>query len=319
MEQKKLNALPFVDLYICLAGDAAPHYRAQTKGLKKHPEIAIPQEFSQDMLRLTEYIKANLSEDWAMLDYEGMRLRAVFVSTANRQKWVALRRVKELPPALTALGFPSALVSHLQDLGKRDGLILICGATGQGKTTTCCSMIIDFMQRYGGVAFTIEDPVEYDLAGRHGDSGYCFQVEVREDDEWAEMLHRSLRCHPRYIFIGEVCTPDVANQLLRASTSGHTVIATVHAGSMQEGLEGLLQLAEQKIGERAEQLLASSLSAVIHQSLGQFGMSMRFLIAGQSGQSAAVRGLIRDNKIGQLNTIADQQHAQLLQNGRISL
>jgi twitching motility protein PilT len=161
--------------------------------------------------------------------------------------------------------------------------------------------------------------VEYDLAGRHGDSGYCFQIEVREDNEWAEMLQRSLRCHPRYIFIGEVCTPDVANQLLRAATSGHTVIATVHAGSMQEGLEGILQLAEQKIGKRAEQLLASSLSCVIHQSLGQFGLSSRFLIAGQTGQSAAVRGLIRENKIGQLNTIADQQHAQMLQHGKIAI
>jgi len=313
MDQKKLSLLPFVDLYICLEGSAQPHYRAQTKGLGKHPDIAVPPEYALDLLRLTEYMRAHLSEDWAMLDYEGMRLRAVFVNTANRQKWVALRRVKDLPPALTSLGFPTPLIAHLQDLGKRDGLILVCGATGQGKTTTCCSLILDFMKNYGGVAFTIEDPVEYNLAGQHGESGYCFQVEVREDEEWAEMLRRSLRCHPRYIFIGEVCTPDVANQLLRAATSGHTVIATVHAGSMQEGLEGLLQLAEQKIGQRAEQLLAAGLSAVIHQSLGQFGLSSRFLIVGQTGQSAAIRGLIRDNKIGQLNTIADQQQAQLIQ------
>jgi len=319
MEQKKLNTLPFVDLYICVEGNAPPHYRGSTKGLKKHLDIAIPPQYKEDMLGLTEHIKNNISEDWAMVDYGEMRLRAVFVNTANRQKWVALRRVKDLPPPLAALGFPPGLVAHLQELGNRDGLILICGATGMGKTTTCCSMILDFIVNYGGVAFTIEDPVEYNLAGRHGDSGYCFQVDVHEEHEWAEMLQRSLRCHPRYIFIGEVCTPDCANQLLRAATSGHTVIATVHAGSMQEGLEGILQLAEQKVGERAKQLLASSLSAVIHQSLGQFGLAMRFLIAGQSGQSAAVRSLIRENKIGQLNTIADQQSAQLQQNGRISL
>jgi len=313
MFQKSLSTLPFVDLYICLEGDAAPHFQGSMKGLKKHPNIIVPPEYQDDLQRLIASIKKNINDDWAMLDFDGMRMRAVFFRAANGEKWVVLRRVKNLPPPIDSLGFPPPFVAQLEKLGTQDGLILVCGATGQGKTTTCCSLLLDYMNRYGGVGFTIEDPVEYNLAGPHGESGYCFQVEVHEDHEWAEMLRRSLRCHPKYIFIGEICTPDAANQLLRAATSGHLVIATVHAGSLQEGLEGLLQLAEEFIGERAKQLLASSLLAVIHQSLGQLGMRSRFAIAGHSNQAAAIRGIIRDSQIGQITSISDQQHAQLSQ------
>jgi twitching motility protein PilT len=308
---KKLTDLPFIDLYLCIEGNAKPHYKVTGKDQAAHPNIMIPADYETDVKSLAEYIRKNVTEEWAMLEYDGMRLRAVFVPTSNKQKWVALRRIKDLPPAFSTLGFPPLLVQQLRDLGRSDGLILVCGATGQGKTTTCCSLLLDYMKRYGGVAFTIEDPVEYALGGQHGDKGYCFQVEVHEDEEWEEMLRRSLRCHPQYIFIGEVLTPGVANQLLRAATSGHTVIATVHAGSPQEGLEGLLQLAEQKIGDRAKQLLSSSLLALVHQSIDSRGLNVRFVVTGGASQSAAIRTLIRENRIGQLNSVIDQQLAQM--------
>jgi twitching motility protein PilT len=231
---------------------------------------------------------------------------------------VSLRRVKDKPLALDKLGFPTALLPHLRKLGSRDGLILICGATGQGKTTTGCSMLGEFMMAHGGVGYTIEDPVEYDLSGRHGETGFCYQVEVRRDAEWAESLVNALRCHPRYIFIGEVCTPDIANQLLRAATSGHVVIATIHAGSIFEGIEGLLQLAEQKIGDRARQLLAAGFSGAIHQTISNNGANCRFLLAdGVGSQSVAIRSMICDNNIGQIATVIDQQQAALMATGQL--
>ncbi len=253
--------------------------------------------------------------DISMITFDGMRLRTATVSTANGQKWVALRKVKDLPPPLEKLGFPAALLPHLKSLGRRNGLILLCGATGQGKTTTCCSLLMDYMENFGGISFCIEDPVEYNMAGRRGENGYCYQVEVHEDREWAEMLQRSLRCHPKYIFIGEVCTPDAANQLLRAATSGHLVIATVHAGSLQEGLEGILQLAEQVVGDRARQLLSSSLSACIYQTLGELGLATTTVLTDFGSQGPAIRNLIRENKIGQIVSFVDKQHAILSQTG----
>ena len=250
-----------------------------------------------------------------MVRYGETRLRAAFFTTANDKKWVALRKVGDKPPALDTLGIEAALVPHLRELGKRTGLILVCGATGQGKTTTCCSMLSGFLQDYGGVGFTIEDPVEYDMEGRIGKDGYCYQIEVKTEHEWADTLVKSLRCHPRYIFLGEVVTPEVANQLLRAATSGHLVIATVHAGSLPEGFEGLLQLAEQHIGDRARQLLASSITAIIYQNLTQYGLSLSSLIVDNATSGASIRNMIRENHIGQVMSMVEQQRSQIMQKG----
>ena len=314
---KTISTLPFSDLYICLEGGMPAHFRASMRGLTKHPDIGISPEYAQDLEQLTEHVRKNLVDDRTIVTYDGMRLRAAFINSSNGQKWVAMRKVKDRPPPPGSLGFPPALVPHLQNLGNREGLFMVCGATGQGKTTTCCSLLVDYLNRYGGVGFTIEDPVEYDLGGRHGVSGFCYQVDVRHDKEWADALINGLRCHPRYIFIGEICTPDIANQVLRAATSGHLVIATLHAGSIFEGIEGLLQLADQRIGAYAKHLLASSFTGIIHQSLNQHGMHANYLIADNGSQSMGIRNLIRDNKIGQIASAIDQQHALLTQSGQL--
>jgi twitching motility protein PilT len=317
MAYENLKQLNFVDLYICIEGEGKAHYRVNMKGLTKHPDIIVPEFCYAELEQLAAYIRANINQDRLIVRLDGLRLRAAFIHEANGKTWVALRRIKEKPPGLDQLGYPAAIVPHLEKLGMREGLILICGATGQGKTTTGCALLTDFLRRYGGIGYTIEDPVEYDLSGKHGDSGFCYQVEVKRDNEWADGLVNALRCHPRYLFIGEVCTPDIANQLLRAATSGHLVITTIHAGSVFEGIEGLLQLAEQRIGERAKQLLATSFTAVFHQTLSERGVNLRFLVADNGTQSMGIRSLIRENKIGQLASTMDQQHAQLMLNGHI--
>jgi twitching motility protein PilT len=229
-----------------------------------------------------------------------------------------MRRINALPPSLNKLGFIPQLVPALHELGKRSGLILLCGATGQGKTTTASSLLLDYLESFGGVAFTIEDPVEYDLEGRRGTAGYCYQSEISNDSEWGTMLKRSLRWHPRYIVVGEVRTSDAANQLLRAATSGHTVITTMHAGSMEEALEGLLQLAEQELGARAPLLLAASLTAVVHQSFGPMGLNASFMSTEANNPGSPIRALIRDKRFGQTRTFSDQQMALLMQGGRVS-
>jgi twitching motility protein PilT len=173
------------------------------------------------------------------------------------------------------------------------------------------------MENLGGVAFTIEDPVEYDMEGRRGKNGFCYQVEVGTEKDWAELLKRSLRWHPRYIFVGEIRTPDAANQLLRAATSGHLVITTMHAGTIEEALEGLLQLAEQAIGDRAPLLLAAGLTAVIHQALTPIGIRATFFITEPNNPGAPFRAIIRDKRIGQCRTFVDQQMALLNKTGKI--
>lgn len=313
MDHRRLFDLDFVDLYICLDQDMQAYYQAAEKGTLLEQQIDVPDSYASDIKNLAVFLRATMTEDEKGLTYDGMRLRASKVRTAGGHQWVAMRRIADAPPLLNDLGYPPYLLPVLRDLGLRDGgLILLCGATGQGKTTTATSLLSDYLVRLGGVALTIEDPVEYDLEGRHGKSGVCYQVEVKEDEEWSDMLKRSLRWHPRYIMVGEVRTPDAANQLLRAATSGHLVITTLHSGSVEEAMEGLLQLAEQAVGNRAPSLLAASLTAVIHQTLGPHGLLVRMVTTEPNNLGDPCRAAIRERRIGHMTTFIDQQMARLM-------
>jgi Tfp pilus assembly pilus retraction ATPase PilT len=315
--QRRLHELDFMDIYVCLDGDGKAHFRPRVLDESGSLDVDVPPQFHEDVERLTALLRREFTGVEKGLTYDGVRLRAAKLETAGGKIWAAMRRINDRPPTLDKLGFIPQLAAFLRTLGKRDGLTLICGATGNGKTTTSSSLLLDFLNNYGGVAFTIEDPVEYCMEGRQGKAGYCYQSEVREESEWGMMLKRALRWHPRYIFVGEIRTPDAANQLLRAATSGHNVLATMHAGSMEEALEGLLQLAEVELGERAPMLLAAGLAAIVHQNLTTVGISASFMVTEPDNSGSPIRALIRERRIGQTRSIADQQMALLTRTGKV--
>jgi len=317
MTTLKLSDLNFVDLYVCLEGSGEPHYHQPQTTTNSGNDIEVAIEFREVVANLAAFLRTKFTDDEMGLTFDGVRMRAAKVRTAGGLLWAALRKINSIPPAIEKIGFNPSLVPHLRNLGKRHGLILLCGSTGQGKTTTSCSLLADYLNTLGGVAFTIEDPVEYDLEGRHNENGFCYQTEVKEDDEWGLMLKRSLRWHPRYIFVGELRTPEAANQLLRAATSGHLVITTMHAGTVEEGLEGLLQLAGQAVGERATTLLATGLTAIIHQTILPQGLQAQFYITEPHNPASPFRNAIREKRIGQTRTFMDQQVGLLMQSGRL--
>jgi len=312
MSEKLLNDLAFIDLYVSLFEDLPSYYQALEPGSFILMQRDLSREYHDDILKLRARLEQALQdEDETSISFDGLRLRASKIVNTHQQTWVALRRLEKCPPALDSLGFTIPVANALRELGRRDGLILICGATGQGKTTTAASLLYDYLYRYGGLAFTVEDPVEYQMDGRHGDTGLCYQVEAQKDDDWAHYIKRSLRWHPRYIMVGEVRTADAASQLLRAATTGHLVIATLHSGSLEEGLEGLLHLAEQSSKGHASVLLASGLTAIVHQQIAAQGLRARMVITESGNLGDSVRSLIRQHHIGQITTFVDQQMARM--------
>ena len=241
-----------------------------------------------------------------------MRFRQSYQKLANGQEWTILRRINARVPTLGDLSIAGHIVPHLHRLGQRDGLILISGPTGHGKTTTSFALLADYLRRYGGVGITIEDPVEYALDGPVGDYGYCYQVQVDHHEDWATPLKRALRWTPRYMLVGEVRSPRAAEQILRAATTGHLVITTIHAGSVEESFMGLIHLAEQAIGSGAANfMLAQGLTAAWHQTLGATGPYLRYVFTEENNNGDPIRSLIRENKIGMINSYIDKQAARI--------
>jgi twitching motility protein PilT len=306
-----IGDLPFIDLYVRLDQPDQAYYRSQERSKSTISQF-VPPEYQLSVDRFMAAVKERLKDlNDGSIDCEGVRCRLARQKMADQTYWVCARRINTTIPDIEKLGLPSVMVNHMLGLGKRDGLILISGATGAGKTTTAVGLLGYFLNTYGGTALTIEDPCEYMMAGRHGEGGQCFQVEVEKEEDWALNLKRALRWAPRYIYVGEIRTPKAAEQLLRAASTGHLVITTVHAGAIEEALYGIIFLAEQSMGAGAASMLAGSLTAIIYQTMKEAGPILKYLYTEENAPGDPVRNLIREGKIGMLSTYIDRTEARL--------
>lgn len=308
-----LRDLSFMDLYIRIddGGIGQARYRSIGRDYANNWSRVLPEKFLGEGRVMAMELRKNIENPDAAYVYDGMRFRQSYQKLANGQEWVILRRISAKVPTLEELKVAPHVANYLRKLGQRDGLILVSGPTGHGKTTTSFSLLKDFLGRYGGVALTVEDPVEYNLDGPVGEYGYCYQVQVGLDEDWATPLRRALRWTPRYILVGEVRSPRAAEQILRAATTGHLVITTIHAGSVEESLMGLMHLAEQSMGRAANFMLAQGLTAAWHQTLGSAGPFLRYVFTEENNNGDPVRALIRDNKVGMINSYIDKQAARI--------
>lgn len=304
----KLSELDFTDLYIRIDGiDGSRYSPVPRRGAPQYQNLAVPDAFEDDINVVREMLKSHKKNDIS-LEYGDMRLRASVTNTSGDEIWAALRRLSRTPPALEELNFRPEILQELRALGRRSGLIIVGGATRAGKTTTMMGLLCDFMRVYGGVAVSIEDPEEYALRGQHGDYGYCIQKAVDKDEEWGEALKTFLRWAPRYIALGEIRAPSAAKWLLRAATSGHLALCTVHGGSVEETLSAVLQMARTELGDTAQNILADGICAIIHQSISNGRPNVQILTT-ENIVSDPVRVSIRSNKLQMLGTYIEQQSA----------
>jgi Tfp pilus assembly pilus retraction ATPase PilT len=306
-----LADLPFIYLYFRPDTVERPIFRSREKG-QGQPNRLVPDEFRPAVERLGSAIAAmGKAATDGLLEFEGVRCRPSRQTMADGVDWVCVRRVDTVIPDLNKLGLAPHISSHLHGLGQRDGLILIAGASGQGKTTTAAGFLADCLSSYGGTALTIENPLEYALQGRHGEYGQCFQVEPASDEDWAVCLKRALSWAPDYIFAGEIRTPKVAEILLRAATTGHTIITTVEAGTPEDALMEVQFLAEQVMGPSANSILAQGLTALLFQTMKEDGPFIRYLFTEENAPGDPIRTLIREGKITMLSTYIDRIAARL--------
>jgi len=232
-----------------------------------------------------------------------------------------MRKMPKKVPDLNTLGYPPALINYLSTLGHACGLILLGGATGSGKTTTISSLLREFLVRNGGFAYTIEDPFEMPLDGEYkalnGSIGVCKQTQPINDD-WGASLRSALRSRPRYIMVGEIRTPATASECLRAATSGHLVLSTIHANNVADAIDAIVKHAS--AGEMSEELafdlLSRGILGVIHQQLVGMGEKrpvVQYLFANpNTTMGDQARNIIKTGKIN-LSTTIEMQMTRMAQ------
>ena len=159
---------------------------------------------------------------------------------------------------LERLGFSEENFKKVQNMIKTpNGIILVTGATGSGKSTTVYS-ILERLNKENINLMTVEDPIEMDLEGIN-------QIQVNSEIglTFANVLRSILRQDPNIIMIGEIRDTETAQIAVRASITGHLVLSTLHTNNSLNTIERLLDMNVERY------LLGSALTGIISQKLAR--------------------------------------------------
>jgi len=228
------------------------------------------------------------------LEIGGNRFR-INVHQQEGKIGLAARLIPTEIPAPKDLGF-SPIMYELPKM--LDGLILVTGPTGCGKSTTVASMLEMINEERKTHIVTIEDPIEFAFEDK---KSLIEQREVgRDTKSFHEALKRVLRQDPNVIFVGEMRDPETISAALTAAETGHLVFSTLHTPSAAESVERIVDVFE---GYKQKQILvqlASVLRAVISQQLVPGKKSGLVAVREILINTPAVANLIRENKIAQI-------------------
>lgn len=304
----KINDIVFSDIYITPDKQAFISDKRTPNGLA----IIEPDDL-KEFIDLLEKTWDGENPSYSIL-YEGLFYRIERTKSIYGIQYCA-RKMPPQVPAFSSLGFPPELAHYLLSLSNTSGLILWSGPTGQGKTTSISSLLKEYLNTEGGFAYTIEDPTEQPLDGVYhslrGGLGLCKQT-VPENGKWGESLKSALRSKPRYILVGEIRTPETASEVLRAATSGHLVLSTIHANNVTDAITSVVKYAASTSmsEELAYDLFSRGMLGVLHQVLA--GVTIKkpattFLFANpDTTKGDQVRGIIKSGRLNLATSIEMQ-------------
>jgi len=202
------------------------------------------------------------------------------------------RVIPEDIPLPGSLGLGPAVLS-LAEIPR--GLVLVCGPTGSGKSSTLACMIEQINQKFRRHILTIEDPIEYVYKRKRS---IIRQREVGRDTEtFKSALRQALRQDPDVILIGELRDLETVSLALTAAETGHLCFATLHTNSSAQAVDRIVDIFPSHQQAQVRVQLAHTLKGVISQTL-LTRADGRGLIAGRELMivNAAIASLIRDGK-----------------------
>jgi len=223
---------------------------------------------------------------------------------------LAARLVPKIIPRPEEIDF-SEIMYRLTHL--RDGLILVTGPSGVGKSTTLAVMIDVINAERPSHIITIEDPIEYVFSEKHS---IVEQRQLgRDTDSFSSALKYALRQDPNVIMVGEMRDLDTISASLTAAKTGHLVLSTLHTTNAAETVERIVDFFPPQSQHQIAHQLASVLRAVVAQQLlprkgGGLAVAREILINNQ-----AVANLIRNGQNEQIYSVIQTS----LQDGMITM
>ena len=247
--------------------DEEMHIRIRIDGIL-HNYAVVPNSIKKNLITRIKIIsgmnitESRLPQDGAIkatLQDVNLDLRVSCIPTNNGEKIVI--RILDYSMSLAGvenLGFSdSNFKKVLQMISAPNGIILVTGATGTGKSTTVYS-ILQRLNTEASNVITVEDPVEMNIEGVN-------QIQTNSEIglTFATALRSILRQDPNVIMIGEIRDTETAKIAVRASITGHLVLSTIHTNNSLNTIERLLDMGVERY------LLASSLEGIISQVLAR--------------------------------------------------
>jgi len=263
------------------------------------PEIAKGFAFSLMSEVKKEKFLAEKEVDFSY-DFEGKARFRVNIFLQRDCTSLALRLIPSVIRTVEELGLPPVLHEFTR---KSQGLVLITGASGQGKSTTLAALIDEINHTKAVHIITIEDPIEYMYKGDHA---IVEQREVLTDTHsFTSALKSSFRQDPNVIMVGEMRDLETIATTITVAETGHLVFATLHTNSASQSIHRMIDVfpAEQQNQIRFQ--LAGSLLGVVSQRLipkisGGFIPVCEVMMCNN-----AISNLIRENKTHEIPAVIE--------------
>ena len=326
--------------------DKALHYVANYKLSDLHLHVNEPvsirvdgeiQSFPDDMVTQQDFdgfIKTWLTQEQRLKFMECFdadlavesgeyRFRVNLFKTARGMAAV-MRKIETVIPGFDSLGLPAVARDVIE---QENGLILVTGPTGSGKSSTLAAMIDRINRHRNGHIITIEDPIEY---VHQNQKCVISQREVARDTvSFASALRASLREDPDVILVGELRDLETIQLALTAAETGHLVFGTLHTSGAPNTINRIIDVFPPQQQDQVRAQLSQSLRLVMTQRLlRRKGGSGRVAAFEVMTCNPAVRNLIRENKVFQIPSVMQMARGegmvtmdaflqQLIQTGQI--
>jgi len=225
--------------------------------------------------------------------------------------------MRYLPSAILTfdqLGLPSVMHQFSQFM---QGLVLVTGPTGSGKSTTLASVINEINHTRDVKIVTIEDPIEFIY---QSDKSIITQREVNYDTKsFSNALESSFRQDIDVILLGEMRDLDTMKVAVTAAETGHLVFSTLHTNSASQSIDRIIDTFPTYQQGQVRSQIANSIQAVVSQRLiptinGELTPALEILLANN-----AVKSLIRENRIYQLDTVIETHRKEGMISMNLSL